>query len=93
MKRDYLSSNYETSSELLRSSDPSGCAAYFNTETVPVLPWLPQTTAAVALRVIEFDASISYMLHQKPEAHKDRSTRSFIVSSLCIRSFVLDDVR
>jgi hypothetical protein len=95
MKRDYLSSNYETSSELLRSSDPSGCAAYgsFNTETVPVLPWLPQTTAAVALRVIEFDASISYMLHQKPEAHKDRSTRNFIVSSLCIRSFVLDDVR
>ncbi|KAL9380337.1 hypothetical protein Peur_025994 [Populus x canadensis] len=80
MKRDYLSSNYETSSELLRSSDPAAGAAYgsFNTETVTVLPWLPQTTAAVALRVIEFDASISYKLHQKLEAHKDRSTRSFI---------------
>ncbi|KAJ6420475.1 hypothetical protein OIU84_027919 [Salix udensis] len=79
MKRDYLSSDYETSSELL-SSDPSRCAAYgsFNTVTVPVLPWLPQTTAAVALRVIEFDASISYMLHQKLEAHKDRSTGNFI---------------
>lgn len=83
MKRDYISSDYETSSELLRSSGPSGCAAYgsFNTVTVPVLPWLPQTTAALALRVIEFDASISYMLHQKLEAHKDRSTGNFIVSS------------
>ncbi|KAJ6734162.1 HOMEOBOX-DDT DOMAIN PROTEIN RLT2 [Salix purpurea] len=80
MKRDYMSSDYETSSELLRSSGQSGCAAYgsFNTVTVPVLPWLPQTTAAVALRVIEFDASISYMLHQKLEAHKDRSTGNFI---------------
>ncbi|KAJ6371739.1 hypothetical protein OIU77_002122 [Salix suchowensis] len=80
MKRDYMSSDYETSSELLRSSGPSGCAAYgsFNTVTVPVLPWLPQTTAALALRVIEFDASISYMLHQKLEAHKDRSTGNFI---------------
>ncbi|XP_073266704.1 homeobox-DDT domain protein RLT2 isoform X2 [Populus alba] len=80
MKRDYLSSNYETSSELLGSSDPSGCAAHdsFNTGTAPVLPWLPQTTAAVALRVIEFDASISYMLHQKLESQKDRSAGNFI---------------
>ncbi|CAK7322696.1 unnamed protein product [Dovyalis caffra] len=80
LKRDYLSSNYETSSELLSSSGPSGCAAQdsFNAETVPVLPWLPQTTAAVALRVIEFDASISYMLHQKLELQKDRSAGNFI---------------
>ncbi|KAJ6908688.1 homeobox-DDT domain protein RLT2-like isoform X1 [Populus alba x Populus x berolinensis] len=80
MKRDYLSSNYETSSELLGSSDPSRCAAHdsFNTGTAPVLPWLPQTTAAVALRVIEFDASISYMLHQKLESQKDRSAGNFI---------------
>nr|XP_034928329.1 homeobox-DDT domain protein RLT2-like isoform X2 [Populus alba] len=83
MKRDYLSSNYETSSELLGSSDPSGCAAHdsFNTGTAPVLPWLPQTTAAVALRVIEFDASISYMLHQKLESQKDRSAGNFILPS------------
>lgn len=83
MKRDYLSSNYETSSELLSSSDRSGCAAhdFFNTETVPVLPWLPQTTAAVALRIIEFDASISYMLHQKLESRKERRAGNFIVST------------
>ncbi|XP_011047699.1 PREDICTED: uncharacterized protein LOC105141971 isoform X2 [Populus euphratica] len=80
MKRDYLSSNYETSSELLSSSDQSGCAAHdsFNAGAAPVLPWLPQTTAAVALRVIEFDASISYMLHQKLESQKDRSAGNFI---------------
>uniref|UniRef100_A0A6N2MME7 Homeobox domain-containing protein n=1 Tax=Salix viminalis TaxID=40686 RepID=A0A6N2MME7_SALVM len=80
MKRDYLSSNYETSSELLSSSDPSGCTAHdaFNTETAPVLPWLPQTTAAVALRIIEFDASISYMLHHKLDSRKDRSAGNFI---------------
>lgn len=83
MKRDYLSSNYETSSELLSSSDPSGCTAHdaFNTETAPVLPWLPQTTAAVALRIIEFDASISYMLHHKLDSRKDRSAGNFIVST------------
>ncbi|KAJ6741290.1 HOMEOBOX-DDT DOMAIN PROTEIN RLT2 [Salix purpurea] len=80
MKRDYLSSNYETSSELLSSSDPSGCTAHdaFNKETAPVLPWLPQTTAAVALRIIEFDASISYMLHHKLDSRKDRSAGNFI---------------
>jgi hypothetical protein len=89
MKRDYLSSNYETSSELLSSSDPSGCAAHdsFNTGTAPVLPWLPQTTAAVALRVIEFDASISYMLHKKLESQKDRSAGNFIVSSPPFQKF------
>lgn len=83
MKRDYLSSNYETTNELLSLAAPSGCAVNdtSNSETVPMLPWLPQTTAGVALRVMEFDASVSYMLHQKVESQEDKIAGNFIVSS------------
>ncbi|KAJ9170905.1 hypothetical protein P3X46_018968 [Hevea brasiliensis] len=80
IKRDYLSSNFETTSELLGSDKRSGFAAndYFRMEKVTVLPWLPRTTAAVALRVMEFDSSISYTLHQKVESQKDRGNGDFI---------------
>ncbi|XP_050204258.1 homeobox-DDT domain protein RLT2 isoform X2 [Mercurialis annua] len=80
VKRDYLSSNFETTSELLGSSHPSGDAAYgsYQIENVPVLPWLPRTTAAIALRVMEFDSSISYVLHQEVESLKEKGNGDLI---------------
>ncbi|KAG6722699.1 hypothetical protein I3842_03G173300 [Carya illinoinensis] len=74
IKRDYLSSNFESTSDLLDYSDPSGFARDYSSgpKTVPVLPWIPDTTAAVALRLMEFDASISYILQQQMDSQKGR---------------------
>ncbi|XP_065874939.1 homeobox-DDT domain protein RLT2 [Euphorbia lathyris] len=78
-KRDYMSSNFETTSELLGSDDLSRSAVYdfSRMQKVPVLPWLPRTTAAVALRVLELDSSIWYTLHQKAESLKERGNGDF----------------
>lgn len=87
MKRDCLSSNFETTKELLGSS-MTGYLLDENASlpsSVPVLPWVPQTTAAVALRLMDFDASISYMLQQKVESHKDKEAGEFIVSILSLQ--------
>ncbi|EEF44370.1 homeobox-DDT domain protein RLT2 isoform X2 [Ricinus communis] len=80
IKRDYLSSKFETTSELLGSIHSFGSSGNDSSrkENVPVLPWLPRTTAAVALRVMEFDSSISYTPHQKMESQKDRGNGDFI---------------
>lgn len=48
-----------------------------------VLPWIPQTTSAVALRLMELDVSIFYTLQQKEDFEKDRGTRQIIVSISC----------
>ncbi|KAK4485260.1 hypothetical protein RD792_007892 [Penstemon davidsonii] len=61
IKRDYLSSDFETAEELV-----SYCASSYP-GSVPQLPWIPNTTAAVALRLLELDASISYTPNQKSE--------------------------
>ena len=81
-KRDYISSNFETTNELLHSSNSLECAATNSTyfESVTTLPWIPKTTAAVALRLMEFDAAISYSLHQKLESQKDKGSGDFTVS-------------
>uniref|UniRef100_A0A5B7A597 Homeobox-DDT domain protein RLT2 n=1 Tax=Davidia involucrata TaxID=16924 RepID=A0A5B7A597_DAVIN len=80
MKRDFLSSNFETTNELLGSHNPTDFAA--NNPPCPkmvsVLPWVPRTTSAVALRLMELDSSISYMLHQKFESQKDKGAADFI---------------
>ncbi|XP_031255307.1 homeobox-DDT domain protein RLT2 isoform X3 [Pistacia vera] len=82
IKRDYLSTNFETTSELLDSSNalaactPNGPSS---PETVCILPWVPHTTAAVALRLMEFDASISYLPHQKVESHQKDKKEGDIV--------------
>lgn len=81
--RDYLSSSYATTSELAGASTAAN--AVDNppsvSEPVAVLAWIPLTTAAVALRLMEFDASVSYMLHQKVESNKDQEGGEFLVSS------------
>ena len=81
--RDYLSSNFETTSELLSTSNLSGGVAddSSNLEAVPVLPWIPKTTAAVALRLIEFDAAISYTPNQSAETQRDKGAGEFMVST------------
>lgn len=69
IKKDYLSSNFETTKELLSSNTSEGNLTE-NSATVvttPVLPWIPHTTAAVGLRLSELDLSISYEQHQKVE--------------------------
>lgn len=88
VKRDCLSSNFETTKELLGSSTTGYPVDEGDSlpASLPVLPWVPQTTAAVALRLMDFDASISYMLQQKVESHKDKEAGEFIVSILICES-------
>lgn len=73
IKRDHLSSNFETTNELLSSAKVSAAAnGTLISGSVPVLPWIPDTTAAVALRLLELDASISYMPQQKAKEGEPR---------------------
>ncbi|KAK9286031.1 hypothetical protein L1049_025234 [Liquidambar formosana] len=77
IKRDYLSSNFETTNELLGSCNLSGSAANDSCcpDMVPVLPWVPQTTAAVALRLMELDAG--HFLHAATESGVSERQRSW----------------
>lgn len=87
IRRDYLSSKFETTSEVLSPSNLSGHHVDYssNLEAVPVLPWIPKTTAAVALRLMEFNAAISYTLTQGAETKRDRGAEEFMVSTaFCI---------
>ncbi|XP_004232922.1 homeobox-DDT domain protein RLT1 isoform X1 [Solanum lycopersicum] len=70
INRDYLSADYETAQELMGLCALSRKTALESTypEPVPQLPWIPQTTSAVALRLLELDSSISYDPQQKTEA-------------------------
>ena len=74
IKQDHLSSEFRTTKELLGSSTSLGNAVYDSAYagSVPVLAWIPQTTAAVAIRVLELDASISYIHPEKSECHEDK---------------------
>lgn len=74
-------SNYKTTYELLACVNPPGSSIGHSSspETVPVLPWIPLTTAAVALRLLEFDSSLSYILQQKAES-QDQGSRDIKVS-------------
>ncbi|GLT41039.1 hypothetical protein SLA2020_151290 [Shorea laevis] len=83
IKRDYLSSNFETTSELLSLSNSSD--SVLNDSSNPgadtVLPWIPQTTAAVVLRLLELDESISYTLNQRVESREDLGVGEFMLPS------------
>lgn len=73
IKREYLISNYETTNELLgavSNSNLDGMAA--------VLPWVPHTTSAVALRLMELDRSLCYTQQQKADSLKDDESADFI---------------
>lgn len=100
IKRDYLSPNFESTSELLDYSNPSGCAidGSFAPETVPILPWIAHTTAAVAQRLMEFDTSILYMPRQKIDSQKDKgpwvivSCLFIVLSDYCPPILLLFDI-
>ncbi|RDX65166.1 Homeobox-DDT domain protein RLT2, partial [Mucuna pruriens] len=80
LKRDFLSSTFSTTGEQLGLNTMSGSAAQSSTdpESVAVLPWVPLTTSAVSLRLFEFDASVVYVLHEKPEPCEEKGDREYI---------------
>ncbi|KAG8385512.1 hypothetical protein BUALT_Bualt03G0053000 [Buddleja alternifolia] len=78
VKRDYLSADFETTEELLCHSDSSRGGGHELTypASVPYLPWIPKTTAALALRLLELDASIFYTPNQKAESHDEKKVEA-----------------
>lgn len=80
LQRESLSSNFSTTEELLGATNMrmSSVEGSTDLESVPVLPWLPQTTAALALRLLEFDASISYAQLEKHGPYETKETKEFI---------------
>lgn len=61
IKKESLSSNFVSAKELL------GAAGADDQGSVDVLPWIPKTVSAVALRLSDLDASIIYVKPAKPE--------------------------
>ncbi|KAG1334985.1 putative homeobox-DDT domain protein RLT1 [Cocos nucifera] len=82
IKREYLSPSYRTTYELL------GLLPNFlaNGASIPVLDWLADSTAAVALRIQEFDSSITYTVHQKPKSNEEREATRYNGSSFPLAS-------
>ncbi|GAA0149081.1 homeodomain transcription factor [Lithospermum erythrorhizon] len=82
VKRSFLSSDYESTNELFRSRDLTRSSFnYSSLKLVPVLPWIPETTSAVALRLMEFDKSIYYTLEQKDDLKKNSVSDNFMAVS------------
>ncbi|KAK9664237.1 hypothetical protein RND81_14G027900 [Saponaria officinalis] len=79
VKRDFLSPNFQTTNELLSLGKNVGYAVHdsSNFGIVTVLPWIPQTTSAVALRLMEFDSAVAYLPDQKIESAKDLDAGQF----------------
>ncbi|KAK3207089.1 hypothetical protein Dsin_021135 [Dipteronia sinensis] len=73
IKRHYLSSNFETTRELLGISDVTADLA-----SVSIIPWIPKTTAAVAVRLLELDASIMYIKPEKAEPSEDNEVKEYV---------------
>ncbi|CAE5958735.1 unnamed protein product [Arabidopsis arenosa] len=63
IKKESLSSNFMSAKELLGAAN----ADVDDPGSVDVLPWIPKTVSAVALRLSELDASIIYVKPEKPE--------------------------
>ncbi|KAL2341845.1 hypothetical protein Fmac_009785 [Flemingia macrophylla] len=80
LRRDFLSSNFSTTDELLGLSSMSESSVQASTdpESVAVLPWVPPTTAALSLRLFEIDSSISYEKLEKYEPCEEKEAREYI---------------
>ena len=95
LRRDYLSSNFETTVELLKSDtqDFADQNSIAHPGSAVVLPWVPNTAAAVTLRLLDLDSAVSYTLDQKAGLVKEREAGDFIVSLLpydyCINIFTV----
>ncbi|CAM0953906.1 unnamed protein product [Alopecurus aequalis] len=79
LRRDYLSSNFETTAELLKSNtqDFADQNSIARPECVDVLPWVPNTAAAVTLRLLDLDSALSYT----SGLNKEREAGDFIFPS------------
>ncbi|CAD6271220.1 unnamed protein product [Miscanthus lutarioriparius] len=87
IKRDYLSSNFETTTELLNSKTQDATQnSVGGSASATVLPWVPDTTAAVALRLLDLDTSISYALHPKLGSNKEQEAGDFMDGALLTNS-------
>lgn len=92
IKREYLDSNYETTCELLGLFSASGCHTKdsIDGERMSVLPWVPYTSAAVALRLLQLDACIFYTSQQKLESEKDKKIGIVMVSILPFPTLIVN---
>lgn len=90
VKLDFLLSNFETTDELLISKQETASTISAQSGLVPVLPWVPYTSAAVALRLLDLDFSISYMLNQKLESRKEREKEGDNIVSLIFLLLFMD---
>lgn len=48
--------------------------------SVEVVPWIPKTVSAVALRLLDLDASVMYVKPEKPELIPEDDKEEQIVS-------------
>lgn len=65
IRRDCFSSDFETTSDFLSSQDTAPQDPVLPTGSGSVLPWVPDTTAAVMLRILQLDSAILYAQNQK----------------------------
>lgn len=89
IKRDYLSADFETTEELLHYC-ASSIGAYYefaHPGSIPQLPWIPKTTASVAMKLLELDASISYVKQKKAVPHDVEKVEPLPVKCLLARMF------
>ncbi|CAN8267616.1 unnamed protein product [Cochlearia groenlandica] len=75
LKKEFLASNFETTSELLGEEEAPTCDI---TCAVNVLPWIPKTTGGVALRLFEFDSSIIYTPDQNNDPQKEKQSEDVV---------------
>ncbi|KAF4393124.1 hypothetical protein F8388_012633 [Cannabis sativa] len=80
IRRDFLSSTFAATDELLGSRNCSSNALhdYSDHGSVSILPWIPLTCSAVALRLFELDASITYLPEEKTEPAEDKEFGEYI---------------
>ncbi|XP_020587732.1 homeobox-DDT domain protein RLT2-like isoform X2 [Phalaenopsis equestris] len=79
IKRDCLNPDFVTTNELLRSEMDLASNAASASKPIPVIPWIPETTPAVALRLLDFDSSIPYMLQHGLEPPDGTEAGEFLV--------------
>lgn len=64
VRRDWMAASYETTEELLEAASLDGTQS-------TVLPWVPQTTAAVTARLMALDSALFYSVEQKHQSQNE----------------------
>lgn len=83
IRRDFLSSNFKSTSELMAFDNVVGLVVKDASDCsgVSVLPWIPHTTSAVALRLMELDSAIYYVPSKKKGNEQDTEGGQVTVST------------